>query len=116
MILQQCIGGDNVNMNTKRLLFTVLILGTLLSVLTATTVMASANDTPCGQQVRDQDRVQDRDQLSQNDGSCPDTCDGLHEQHQHQHGLECPDGCDSASSMNRARYRYQFRHCKNQGS
>lgn len=102
--------------NMKRLLVTTLLLGTLLSVLTATTVIASTNETSCGQQIRDQDRLQDQDQLCPNECSCPDTCDGLQAQYQHQHGLECSDGGDSEIVMNQARYRYQFRHCNNQGS
>jgi hypothetical protein len=100
--------------NTKRLFLTTLLLGTILSVLTATTVMASTNDTPCGQHICDQDCIQDQEQCCQNECSCPDTCDGLQTQYQHQHGLTCSNGGDGEISMQQARYRYQYRHCNNQ--
>ena len=98
--------------NTKRLFFTLVLLGTVFSVLTATTVMASTNDTPCGQQIRDQDRIHEQDQCCQNEDSCPETCDGV--QAQHQRGLTCFTGGGSETVMHQARYRYQYRHCNNQ--
>ena len=102
--------------NTKRLFFTIVLLGTVFSVLTATTVIASTNETPSGHQIRDQDRLQDPAQCCQNEGSCPDTYDGLQARHQYQHGSQCTDGCSSEAVMNQARYQYQFRYCNNQGS
>ena len=98
----------------KRLLLTTLLLGTILSVLTATTVMASTNEVLYGQQIRDQDRLQDPTKCCQNECSCPDTCDSLQAQYQYQHGPQRSDGCESETVMNQARYQYQFRHCNNQ--
>lgn len=100
--------------STKRLLLTTLLLGIILSVLTATTVMASTNDKPCGQQIRDQDRIHEQDQCCQNECSCPETCDGLQAQYQHQHGLTCPNEGDNEAIMHQVRYNYQYRHCNNQ--
>lgn len=102
--------------NAKRILLTTLVLGTLLSVLMATTVTASTNEGLSGQQIRNQDRLQDPDQCYQNECLCPDTCDGLQAQYRYQHGHQCSDGCNSETVMNQARYHYQYRHCNNQDS
>lgn len=100
--------------NTKRLLLTTLLLGMLLSVFTATTVMASTNGFTSGNQQRD--HVQNCDSCSRNDGTCPNACDGAGTQQQHQYGSTCMVGCTGDTSMRHARYRYQYQHCNNHES
>jgi hypothetical protein len=98
------------NTNTKRLFFTALILGTILSVLTATTVMASTNNILNGQQQRDQDHKQ----LCQNDRTfldSRDSCEG-----RQQHGSECPESGNSVDETNQVQHRCQHRHCHGQSN
>jgi hypothetical protein len=88
-------GGETVKTNTKRLLLTVLLVGTIFSVLTVTTVTASTNGLAHGEQQRDQDRVQDCDAREDHTGSM------------------CPNDCNGVTTMSQTRHRYQYRHCKN---
>lgn len=100
--------------HTKRLVLTVMLLGMLLTVFTATTVMASTNGVTSGDQQRD--RVQACDQTCQNDGTCPNTCDGAGTQQQHQYGSTCMTGCTGDAVMQQTRSRHQHQYCMNQES
>ena len=86
------------NANMKRLLFTILLVGTVLSVFAVTTVTASTNGITYGEHQRDQDRVQD--------------CDAC----ENQNGPMGPHSCSGTAVMSQLRHRYQYRHCKNQGN
>jgi hypothetical protein len=97
------------NSNTKTLLFTILLLGTVLSLFAATTVIASTRNVLSGQRQCDQDR----EQLNKHNNSSLD--DGRCERHQYQHSSECLD-CDNMPAMNQMQYRYQHRHCWTQGN
>ena len=99
---------------TKRLLLAAVLIGMLLSVFTATTVMASTNGTACGDQQRD--RIQNCDSCSQKNDSCSNAGDGAGTQQQHQYGTACATECTGDAPMSQARNRHQYRHCKNQGS
>jgi hypothetical protein len=100
--------------HTKHLVLTAVLLGMLLTVFTATTVMASTNGVTSGDQQRD--RVHDCDQSCQNDGTCPNTCDVTGTQQQHQYGSTCTTGCTGDAVMQHARSHYQYQYCMNQGS
>ncbi len=86
------------NVNLKRLLFTIVLVGTILSVFAVTTVTASINGVTYGEHQRDQDRVQD--------------CDSS----ENQQGPRVPDSCGGTAVMSQLRHRYQYRHCKNSGN
>lgn len=101
---------------TKRLLLALVLFGIILSLFTATTVMASTNGVTYGDQQRDRDRVQDCDFCSQNDGTCPNACEGAGAQQQYHYRSTCEAGCAGDVSMHQARYRYQYEHCINQES
>ena len=86
------------NANMKRLLFAIVLAGTILSVLAVTTVTASTNGITYGEHQCDQDRVQD--------------CDSS----ENQQGPMGPNNCDGTAVMSQLRHRYQYRHCKNPGN
>lgn len=95
------------NSTTKTMLFTILILGTVISVFTAATVIASTNNVTGGQHQRDQDREQNTNNNSYLDNGCS-------ERHQYQRCSECSDCGNNAPVMNRIQYQYQHRYCWNQ--
>ena len=86
------------NANLKRVLFTILLVGTILSVFAVTTVTASTNGITYGEHQRDHDRAQDGE-------AC-----------ENQNGPLGPDSCSGTAVMSQLRHRYQYRHCKNQGN
>lgn len=100
---------------TKRLLLALVLFGMMLSLFTANIVMASTNGTTYGDHQRERDRIQDCDSCTQNDGICPNACDGAGAQQQYQYGSTCEAGCASDISMHQACYRYQYEHRNNQG-
>ena len=85
-------------MTTKRLLLTALLLGTIISILTVTTVLASTNGILDSDQQCDQEPMQD--------------CTG----NANENGRTCSDACNGAMLMSQTRYRYQNRHCRNLGN